>query len=425
MRRKAAYLTCLFLVFGFGPVAFAEDDESGWKSKVRLSGFIKSYFQAIDPAQIDRNPFSEDEPLEGQVENKLRLQLSADPLSWLNMELAYEALPIIKGDIESVSPTFVSGPDASPYRVADFTTDILPKHGEPEGSFILSQNLDRAMVTIDTSRLTVFLGRQPISFGAARVINPLDIIAPFTFNRLDTEHRFGVDAVRAKTPIGDMGELDVGAVFAEDFRSKDSAAFVRTNFPAGKNQITLMTVGFKENLMAGADLSRSLGGAGFWMEAAYTWAKTFGDPLASEDFFRASTGMDYNINYKSGVYLYLEYHYNGAGTNDVGEYFTQALETAYRDAGVYLLGRHYFAPGGSYQITPLLTVSGGLLMNVMDESLYVSPKLEYNYSENVYLEAGANMAVGENARLGFFTIDPKSEFGLYPSFYFTSIRLYF
>ncbi|MBN2105171.1 bifunctional alpha,alpha-trehalose-phosphate synthase (UDP-forming)/trehalose-phosphatase [bacterium] len=54
----------------------------------------------------------------------------------------------------------------------------------------------------------VYCGRQDIVWGSARTVNPMDVIAPFSFGSLDTEDRRGVDAIRLRIPVGCMGEID-------------------------------------------------------------------------------------------------------------------------------------------------------------------------------------------------------------------------
>jgi len=113
------------------------------------------------------------------------------------------------------------------------------------------------------------VGRQAIAWGNARIINPTDIIAPFSFNELDTEERRGVDAVRVRIPLGMMDELDLGVVAGRDFNRDRSAFFIRGKTYLLKTDLSLLMTGFRKHLMIGFDLSRSVGGAGIWLEAAH------------------------------------------------------------------------------------------------------------------------------------------------------------
>ena len=60
--------------------------------------------------------------------------------------------------------------------------------------------------------------------------------------------------------------------------------------------------------------------------------------------------------------------------------------------------------------------------------MLVSPVVEYNLAENVYLETGAFIAVGAPvvAELGPFpVVDVQSEFGLYSDLYYFEFSFYF
>ena len=89
------------------------------------------------------------------------------------------------------------------------------------------QNLDRAFLTFSPPSGDIYIGRQAIAFGAADVVNPTDVLAPYGFDSLDTENRPGVDALRYRIPFGGMGELDFGVVCGDGCSRAESAG--RTN----------------------------------------------------------------------------------------------------------------------------------------------------------------------------------------------------
>ena len=401
----------------------------GEAPEIHTAGSIKSYFIAVVPPQISGDS-RYDDSTDGIVQNSLRLKFTCNPVNYCFCELAYDLLPTLRSSSATELGSFL---DINPvsYRVADLGRDIYSSGDEKEGRLALAQNLDRLYLTLSPSFADIHLGRQAIAFGSARVVNPTDVICPYSFDELNTEDRIGVDAVRAQVSIGAMGEFDLGIIVGDDFETEQSAAFVRTRFYALNTDFTFLAMDFKENLLCGADIAGSIGGAGYWIETAYTFAGAFDDRETDQDFFRLSTGVDYNFNISNGVLAYIEYHYNGASEGNVAEYLDQTAETAYQEAGVYLLGRHYAAPGIAWTIRPLTTLVGSLLWNLDDSSTYLSMQLEYNLSENAYIGIAANIAAGEESELvedgnhHTDTIDTKSEFGLYPDLYYTYIRLYF
>jgi hypothetical protein len=142
-----------------------------------------------------------------------------------------------------------------------------------------------------------------------------------------------------------------------------------------------------------------------------------------ERFSRVSSGFDYSFS--QGIYVFGEYHFNGAGASSADGYEALQAERAYQEGVVYLLGRHYLAPGASYPWTPLLTASLQALVNLTDGSASLTPRLEYSFEQDVVVEAGAFLGVGtspETDALG--TLRFRSEFGG-SDLYFVAVRLYF
>jgi hypothetical protein len=155
------------------------------------------------------------------------------------------------------------------------------------------------------------------------------------------------------------------------------------------------------------------------------FAGLFDDYAAMKDrnYLRVSAGADYNFT--GSVYRYLEYHYNGAGTGTVGDYVTNATGPAYTDGAVYLLDVHYLIPGVSFQLTPLITLYGQSVISLTDGSFYLSPQLEYNVYQNLYLSLGALLGVGPRPERVPSGPQLRSEFGSYATSYFSSLRIYF
>jgi hypothetical protein len=100
---------------------------------------------------------------------------------------------------------------------------------------------------------------------------------------------------------------------------------------------------------------------------------------------------------------------------------------------VYLLGKHYLSPGVMWTVSPLWNLGLNLLANLNDPSLLVSPVIEYNIAENIYLEGGAFIGMGPAADLEFVPGIPpdvdltfNSEFGsYYADFVYFSFRIYY
>lgn len=418
---KKYALLLLFLILG-GVPAFG--------SHFSLTGYYKNFFVVFDPPAVVNSSIatSSDKPM-GMVSNRLRLNFFYDPNEWLSFSLSYNVLPRIQDPALSEESLIVAQVDLFRYRFKDFRRRLYPEQDEPR-SFVILHNLDRAFLTIRTAAADIFIGRQAIAWGSSRVINPTDIVAPFTFDELDAEDRVGVDAVRVRIPLGFMGEMDSGYIFGKDFKFKNSAFYIRGKFYAAKTDFSFLFLGFAENLMVGWDIARSLGGAGFWFEGAYVFVDAFRKEKEREadNYVRTTIGLDYSFSGKT--YGFLEYHFSSAGTNRWQDYLLNILKPGRLEGAVYLMGKHYLIPGVNYQVSPLIIFSGQALINLTDPSLFLAPHVEYNISPNIYLSVGAFIGIGKRPEV----YDPKapflgerfrSEFGGYPDIYFSSFRVYF
>lgn len=397
---------------------------------IELNGYYKNYGSVYDLPGHSLSHRIPDPPSLGQVTSRLRLDGRLRLGTAGSFHLAYDFAPRVEDRLLSTVGPLFGEPSGGDYRAFDFNRRLYPDPNDSVGSFSILHNLDRAELTIRAGRFDLILGRQAIAWGSARTINPTDVVAPFDYTDLDTEDRVGVDGVRVRTPLGFMGEVDAGYLFGDDFKFEQSAFFVRVKQYIARTDATVLVIGFRENILLGIDLARSIGGAGAWFEGGYV----FDDALAKEqrsdhqDYFRATIGMDYSLT--STLYGFVEYHFNGPGGE--AEAFTSNLSTtAYSDGGVYLMGRHYLIPGAVWQITPLLSLGGEALTNLNDPSILIAPSLEYNIAENVYLSVGAFIGVGRRAHLeleeslGLEDLMLRSEFGTYPDIFYTSFRAYF
>jgi len=397
---------------------------------IGLTGYYKNFsvFFGMPGYEIQESHASE--PDLGAVNNRLRLTLDFQPSDRLSLHLAYDFSAKIQDPRLFEENAFFSRLTLPEYRIDNFRDRLYPKPGNPVSSFGLYQNLDRLYVSLKADFADVYVGRQPIAWGSARFINPTDIIAPFAFNELDKEERWGVDAIRMRIPLGMMDELDLGFIAGNKFRSGNNAYFIRGKTYQFQTDISGLLLGFRRHLLIGLDIARAIGSAGFWLESAFVVPHFFGDnrDLTEKNYFRGSIGMDYNLSGRT--YGFIEYHFSSPGKNRPEEYTDISHSSTLRDGSVYLLGKHYLNIGCQYQISPLLPFTGMIIINLGDWSLILSPALEYNISENIYLAAGAYIGIGKGPSLSIGPLESprflyRSEFGAYPDMLHTSFRIYF
>ncbi len=385
-------------------------------AEFRVGGYYKNFFTAFDSTFTSQ-------PMMGAVVNRLRLNLSYAPMDSFSIAFAYDFTPRVQAPSLFTESPFAVGIASSRYRLIDFDSRIYPDEDEPIGNVGIYHNLDRASVQFSTDFADISIGRDAIAWGSARIINPTDVVAPYTYDQLDIEGRVGVDAVRIRIPVGILGEVDTGYIFGTNFNFDKSAIFLRTQLNAVETDFSILLLEFQKNILVGLDVARGIGGAGFWLETAYVFAESFNnEPNASENYLRASVGLDYSFG--GETYTFIEYHFNGAGTNIPKDFLANLDQSAYTHGGVYLLGVHYIAPGFTHQLTPLVSFSGQLLFNLSDLSAWIAPQIAYNIAEDIHLSIGSFFSFGKRPK----NDDPtefQSEFGAYPNLFFTSFRVYF
>lgn len=385
-----------------------------------LKGYLKTYAYATEPANVRNFPAPQPDGPYLASENKLRLKAYWDAGS-LKAEAAYELVYAARPIELAAARPLAAGRD---YRVSDPEPFLSPASGGANKPSVLVQNLDRAFLTWSPAAFDLYAGRQPLAFGSGRSVNPTDILAPYPFGTIDTEERRGVDALRLKAPNGEMGEFDAGWLPGRRWAPGEGAGYLRGRGRIGGADLTLLAAATRGNLMAGADIERHLGGAMLRAEAARVWAGSFGDRVTGEDFDRLTAGAEYVLDLLGGTDAWLEYHYNGAGAAAPSGYAARAAKAAYREANVYLLGRHYLAAGAGAQVSALVSAGVAVMVNLGDGSFYATPSLDWNAAENLYLGAGALLPSGRRANFDG-QASPASEFGLYDRSLYAAARYYF
>ncbi|OGR43667.1 MAG: hypothetical protein A2X35_08370 [Elusimicrobia bacterium GWA2_61_42] len=387
-------------------------------------GSLKTYLYSLEPAGIRNYPLPRPDGAYAVTENKFRLRTSWDGGAGLKAEGAYE-LAFTGRQRELAKARPLSPGAGGNWRVSDLALFLSPSSGGGAAPAALAQNLDRAFITWSPAAFDFYAGRQALAFGSARAVNPTDVLAPYPYGTIDSEERRGVDALRLKLPWREMGELDAGWLPGRRWSADSGAGFLRGKRTLGLWDVTLLSAVFRGHLLAGADLERRLGGAMLRLEAAQAWVGSFSDRSPKQDFFRLSAGGEYLFSPLGGLDTWLEYHYNGAGAAGTGGYASRAARAAYRDANVYLLGRHYLSGGAGVRLSPLVSAGASLMVNLRDRSFYALPSVEWNAASDLYLSVGALLPSGPGPVFSGARIAASSEFGLYDKALYASARLYF
>ncbi|MBV1876592.1 MAG: hypothetical protein KUG79_03005 [Pseudomonadales bacterium] len=395
-------LVTIILIF-FCPWAIAE---------IQFSGYIKN-FNLVQQA-LENRAFEIDQHYQGQINSRLIFDYFRPGQAWqIHYEIGLEA------ESQRRPQAFTTASEG--YRVSDIRAQLGPDSKRRKTT--LPQNLDRLNVQFQLASGDLTLGRQAITFGSARIINPTDVFLPFEVRTLDTEYRTGIDAIRFQKPLGPLSELDLGVVLGADARADNSAAFMQLQTNIAGHDIQFSALRFSQHNLLGAGLQSSIGIFGVWLEAAQV--------SGNEDYFRASAGFDFGLFGPDfigagNILAMLEYHYNGAGSKNEQDYLSQPQRFPYQSGGVLLRGQNYLLPALNMQASVRLTLSLQGILNLDDGSLFINFNGDYNLTNNLYLRLGWYLFSGDDFRLtANQQVVPGSEYGGNPNSLIVGLRYYF
>jgi hypothetical protein len=325
--------------------------------------------------------------LKGQLNDALELEFA------LNNQLLYS------------DPADPVGPETeSPNRRVD-----LEKSWQRGEHWSTQASVDRLALKGSFGNFDWQLGRQAIGFGRISLFSPLDVVAPFAPEALDTDIRPGVDALRGVHYFGLGGQLG-GTIVLGDKAEHNS--YLMT-FSANRLGIDLLGIGgiLRERELFGLGLAGNLGPLGIKAEISHYNSKE--NTLAGDlrDEFNIAA-LEFWYRFENGMILLAEYLHNGAGADNPEDYAASASAATFREGLSFLLGRKYLLLGPSWELHPLATISGLLIRNLTDDSSLLRPQLQLSLSDNLSLDLFYSLNFGQKPqKLTPAMSLPKSEFG--------------
>jgi hypothetical protein len=295
-------------------------------------------------------------------------------------------------------------------------------HGAHASSLL---QVDRLNLHWRSGDMDVTLGRQAVGFGRILIFSPLDVIAPFAPDALDTDIRRGVDALQGIYNYGMDGQVAATAVWGEN-NSDNSLLATWTDNRYGVD-LLMITGSLRDRPMFGAGLAGSLGSLGlkgeFSVYKGKDRNKTGGD--LHDSFAVAAVEAWYRFD--NGISLVSQYLYNGPGVGKPKDYNKVLLSAPLQEGLTYLLGRHYLMLAPSYEIHPLANIQGIVIYNLGDDSALMRPTLDLNLADNVALQLFWTSHIGDKPRpvSALQPPEPRSEFGMIGDNYGLFLKYFF
>jgi len=331
--------------------------------------------------------------------NRLRLDVKRRVVEGADIELSAENILLYTDP-----PGILLFSRSSVNRIVD-----LEKNWNEGGRFQDQLFVDRFNLRAEKYGAEWTLGRQAVGFGRIALFSPLDVIAPFPPDALDTDVRPGVDALRGVHYFGLGGQIGAIAVFGD---GKENNSYLGA-FSLNTGGIDLLAIAgsLREREMAGFGLAGSLGGLGLKGELSFYDGKDVGSAGGDLHDTFVIGAVETWYRFDNGLILLTEYLYNGTGVGNPEDYGEVIDSASFREGLSFLAGRHYLLTGPSYEVHPLLTVSGLLIWNLEDDSFFLRPLGEYSLSDNLILQAFWNFSEGREPKKVFGFPVLRSEFG--------------
>ena len=241
--------------------------------------------------------------------------------------------------------------------------------------------LDRMWIDATYNKLQVTVGRQRIAFGTALVWNPVDLFNPLSILDFDYEERPGVDAVRIQYYTGDVSKVEV-AIKPGKTRSGNVVA-AKLLFNRWDYDFHILGGIRAYKPFVGFAWAGDIEGAGFRGECLSSQIDDNAAALypSLADKWSSSYCLSGDYTFPSSLYIHTEVLYNDRGV-------TQYTALAYpRMQSLHLLSPAKWSlfQEVSYDVHPLVHVSGFVIHNPNDASSAYVPSVTWSAFENIDL----------------------------------------
>lgn len=312
--------------------------------------------------------------------NRFRLKLEGEPIKGLRVEL--------QEDQELLTGSYLGTPQYALIKDRPSTTSFDLDHDYVANDHVIARHrLYRATLLWSVASTDVKIGRQRVALGTGQFWSPLDLLNPIDPTRLERDYRAGVDAVLVERKLGALARVE--GVYAPATASVKSVAAGYVHGNARGTDYSLLLGRFRGDDAIGGDLSSARGGLGIRGEATLT------RPMTGSRYARVLLGADYG--FVNTLNVTAEVYYNGQGASAPARYDYAALFSG----RAINLARRYGAVAASYDLTPLVKITGFGVLNADDRSGVIWPRFQYSAAADFDVAAGLQRFFGS----------PMSEYG--------------
>lgn len=333
---------------------------------------------------------------QNQFLNLTRLRLRPEIYLWTNarINLEYEA-DILYSKQNSFS---LINTTSTNRQAINLKWDLVN-----ENNIDVSHYIDRLYLRQGFDWGNIIVGRQRIAWGVGRVWSPTDLFNPINPANFSKIEKDGADAVSLTYSFGNFSDVNIVYNPQEKLNTSNIGFRLRTNYDT--YDLALAGGYFDNRIIAGGDFAGNFFDAGIRGEGIISMDKND----MKNNFTKFVFGMDNQFTPK--LYALIEYQFNGEGKTDKFNYDLLGL----LDGRIINLSMNYLFISGSYQITPLFTITLSNNSNLNDGSGYFNITGAYSLSDNASLTLGGLQSYGNRF----------SEYWYYPTSFYLQAEMFF
>jgi hypothetical protein len=293
----------------------------------------------------------------------------------------------------------------------------------------LQNSTDWLFAELRVLELTLTIGRQPVSFGRGSLFRTNDLVSTFSLTEVDRMFKPGADAVRLDWSLKDRQNLVFLASFGDYTDSLSASADGSTALAQYKKggtwgEISLMGAYVRGDAVFSVDGVTSE--LGFDLYGELTTTVTTDISLATpgtegDVFVKALLGA--TLRPVATFTITPELLYSGNGAKDSMDYLLLIASRRFQIGDQTAVGRYYASLSQLWQITPLSSLSWGMMANVRDPSALLYSFFQQSISDDTSAQLGFYAPIGRLPQVsaGPIPISMESEFGTYPYFFFAQL----
>lgn len=312
---------------------------------------------------------------------------------------------------------------------------LLPLTFDHESDGLLLHNMtDWLFAEWRLGPMTFTVGRQPVTMGRGTVWHTNDLVSTFALTEVNKQFKPGADAARIDwslprrqnlTLVFALGDLEASRESRFGADGGGSSGLLSYKKAGELGEFSLMAGYVRGDGVVSLDGTTSVFGFDLYGELTGTRLakESLVAPAVAGDYFlKALVGASFRPT--SDLTIVPELFYSGAGAAGPSEYLSVMFSDRFQIGDQTSAGRYYASLSHLWQVSPLSTLSWGMMSNLADPSALFFSALGQSLSDDVSGQLGFYAPIGRKPEMTqnpFFPVALQSEFGTYPYFFFAQL----